>query len=425
MERRSGRLSMGLLLAVGCMAQSASAPRTLTWQEAQQEFRTNNPQLLAGEVTIGESRADEITAYLRPNPDFTLSTDGTQIAKHDGIWRPFSGTFVSPAITYLHEREHKRELRLESAKKATAIAISTQSELERNLTFNLRDAFVRVLQAKAVSRVAKENLDYYDKEIAINRERYQAGGIAKVDFQRVELQRVQYESDLATAQVNLRTAKIDLMALLRERTPVDGFDVSETFDFTEPVTKLDDLRQAALSTRPDLKEAEQSLEKARTDHQLEVANGSTDPTFGLWYTHNGSFNNPGAYNTLGASISIPLRIFDRNQGNKLHTLLDINRNQKLRDEAEITALHDVDSAYATLESTIQLLRPYKELYLGEASQIRETVSFAYQHGAASLLDFLDAQKEYRDTELNYVNLVGAFFSAANQVNFAVGREVIR
>lgn len=425
MERRYGRLSLGLLLATGCMAQSATQPRTLTWQQTEQEFKLNNPQLLAGQVTIDESRADEITAYLRPNPDFTLSTDGTQIAKHDGIWRPFSGTFVSPAVSYLHEREHKRELRLASAKGATAIAVSTQADLERNLTFNLRDAFVRVLLAKAVARVAKENLGYYDKEIDINRQRFEAGGIAKVDFQRVDLQRVQYESDLATAEVDLRTAKIDLIALLRERTPVDEFDVSEAFDFTEPTSKLEELRTIALNTRPDLKEAEQSLEKARTDHQLAIANGSTDPTFSAWYTHNGSFNNPGAYNTIGASVSIPLRFFDRNQGDKLHTLLDIGRNQKLRDEAEITALHDVDSAYATLESTVRLLVPYKKKYLGEAAAVRDTVSFAYQRGAASLLDFLDAQKAYRDTELNYVNLVGAYFSAANQVNFAVGREVIR
>src|SRR5579875_2994188 len=425
MERRFKRLSIGLLLATGCMAQSTTQSRTLTWQEAQQEFKVNNPQLLAGQVTIDESRADEITAYLRPNPDFTVSTDGTQIAKHDGIFRPFSGTFVSPEISYLHERQHKRELRLAVARQGTAIAISAQSDLERNLTFNLRDAFVRVLLAKAVLRVAKENIDYYDKEIAVNRERFKAGAMAKVDFQRVELQRVQYEADLATAQVDLRTAKIDLIALLREKTPVEQFEVSGDFDFSDPVTTIEDLHNLALASRPDLKQAQQSLQQARTDHQLEVANGSTDPTFSLWYTHNGSFNNPGAFNTLGASVSIPLRIFDRNQGNKLHTQLDIGRNEKLLDQAQLTALHDVDSAYATLQSTLEQLRPHKGLYLAEASQVRETVSFAYQHGAASLLDFLDAQKEYRDTELNYVNLVGAYLSAANQLNFAVGREVIR
>ncbi len=425
MQRRIWRLYSGLLFAAGCLAQTATPGRALTWQETEEKFRANNPTLLAGQVTIPEARADEITAYLRPNPDFTLTTDGTQISPSQGVWRPFAGTLFTPSVSYLHERQHKRELRLASAQKATAIAISAQSDLERTLMFNLRDAFVRVLQAKAVLAVARENLEYYDKEIAINRDRFKVGSIARVDFQRVELQRVQFESDLQTALVDLRTAKIDLLQLLRDRTSVDEFDITGKFDFDDTITPLEELRRTALGTRPDLREAEQSLDKARIDHHLAVANGSTDPTFALWWTHNGSFNNPAAYNTLGASVSIPLRIFDRNQGEKLHTLLDIGRNEKLRDAAQITALHDVDSAYATLQNTLELLRPYKTKYLEEAASVRSTVSFAYAHGAASLLDFLDAQKEYRQTELNYLNLVGAYLSAANQLNFAVGREVIR
>jgi cobalt-zinc-cadmium efflux system outer membrane protein len=212
---------------------------------------------------------------------------------------------------------------------------------------------------------------------------------------------------------------------MRDRTPVEQFDVAEEFDFTEPVSNPEELHRLALETRPDLKEAQQSLEKARTDYRLAFANGSADPTFSGWYTHNGSFNNPLATNTIGASMSLPLRIFDRNQGEKRRTQLDISRNERLLDQAQITALHDVDAAYATLQSTVALLRPYKEKYLKEAAEIRDTVAFSYQHGAASLLDFLDAQKAYRDTQLNYLNLVGAYFSAANQVNFAVGREVIR
>jgi cobalt-zinc-cadmium efflux system outer membrane protein len=135
---------------------------------------------------------------------------------------------------------------------------------------------------------------------------------------------------------------------------------------------------------------------------------------------------PAPINTyLGFAVSFPLRVFDRNQGEKLHTQLDIGRDEKLRDATQITALRDVDSAYAILQSTLELLRPYKTKYLKEAEEIRSTVSFAYEHGATSLLDFLDAQKQYRDTQVNYLNLVGAYFSAANQVNFAVGREVIR
>ena len=420
MQRPRRRLYIGLLLATRCLAQTVTSPGAFTWQEIQQKFKANNPTLLAGQVAIEESRADEITAYLRPNPNMTLGLD--QLTPFNGNpYRPLAQSYLFWDIDYLHEREHKRELRLASAQNATAISVSAQDDLQRNLMFNLRDAFVRVLLQKAVLDLAKENLNYYDKEISINQDRFKVGTIAKVDFQRVELQRVQFESDLAMAQVNLRTAKIDLLALLRDRTAVDEFDVSEPFEFREPVTTLSELRTIALNTRPDLKQAEQSLEKSRTDHRLAIANGSTDPTFAVDASHQ-----PPPLNTyIGFNVSFPLRIFDRNQGDKLHTLLDIGRNQKLRDAAEMTALHDVDSAYATLQNTVQLLRPYKSKYLEEAEDIRSTVSFAYQHGAASLLDFLDAQKEYRETQLNYLNLVGAYFSAANQLNFAVGREVIR
>jgi len=418
MQCHTWRLLSSLLFAAGCVAQDATPTRALTWQETQAEFKIRNPTLLAGQASVDESRADEITAHLRPNPSLTFTADSLAILTYNPF-RPFANIIPSGSVDYLHEREHKRELRLASAQQATGIAVSTQADLERNLMYNLRDAFVRVLVAKAVLEVARENLDYYDKEISINRERYQTGGIARVDFQRVELQRVQFESDVATAQVNVRTAKIDLLALLRDRTPVEQFDVSEPFDFTDSPPNLEDLRQLAINSRPDLKEAEKSLDKARTDHQLAVANGSSDPTFGFDVARQVPVE---AY--VGFSISFPLRIFDRNQGEKLRTQIDIARTERLRDAAESGVLHDVDSAYATLQSTLQLLRPYKTKYLQEAKDVRETISFSYLHGAASLLDFLDAQKQYRNTELSYLSLVGAYLSAANQVNFAVGREVI-
>ena len=403
-----------------CLAPVLFGQQVLTWSQTKDQFRANNPTLLAGRVTIEESRAEEITANLRPNPDINLGWD--QLTPFNGNpYRPIAQSYLFWSINYLHEREHKRELRLASAQKGTAISMSAQSDLERTLIFNLRDAFVRVMQAKAVRGVAQENLDYYDKEIAISRDRLNAGDISQVDFERVKLQRAQFASDLETAEVNLRTAKIDLLTLLRDPVPVDQFDVSEPFDFEETVTTLDALRTLAMNNRPDLQEAERSLEKARIDHQLAIANGSTDPTFSVDASHQ-----PPPLNTyVGVSVSLPLRIFDRNQGDKLQTLLDIGRNEKLRDAARLTALHDVDAAYATLESALKLLRPYKAEYLEEAKNVRSGVSFAYLHGGASLLDFLDAQKEYRDTELSYLNLVGAYLSAANQLNFAVGREVIR
>jgi cobalt-zinc-cadmium efflux system outer membrane protein len=403
----------------------APVPTPLTWEQVRQRFEQNNPTLLAGKLGIDESKAQEITAYLRPNPGLTLSTDGTQISRYKGIWQPFTGTQFSSNFSYLHERQHKRELRLESAQKATGIAVSGQADLVRSLLFSLRTAFVQALQEKAIFELAKENLAYYDHVLDVNRERYKAGAIAQVDLDRLELQRVQYESDLQTAEESLENAKILLLTLLNDRTPVDQFDVTGPFDFSNQIAPLDEVRQTALDTRPDLKAAVQSIDKAKTDHRLAVANGSTDPTFSAWYTYNPSFNNPFAHQTVGASVSIPLRIFDRNQGEKLRTQLDINRNERLTEAARAQVFGDVDSAYATVNSTVILLQPYKDKYLQQASRVRDTIAFSYEHGAASLLDFMNAQAEYRSVQVNYLNLVASYLNAASQLNQAVGREVIQ
>jgi len=415
-------LTLYLLL---CLGWRAAAQEPWTWEKVRARFEQSNPTLQAGLLNVGESKAQEITAYLRPNPTFALLADGTQIAPDQGVWRPLAGTYESPSISYLHERQRKRELRLESAKKGTLIAESSQADLERTLLFNLRSAFVSTLQAKAVLQLARADLAYYDHVLQISRDRFHAGDIAQIDLDRLELQRVQYESDVQTAEVNLRTAKIQLLTLLNDRTPVEQFDVTGPFDYNDQVMPRDEFRKIALDTRPDLKAAVEAVDKAKTDHQLALANGSTDPTLSTWYTHNSSNNNPFGINTLGVSISIPLRIFDRNQGEKLRTQLDITRNEKLRDAAEAGVLSDVDSGYATLDSTLILLRPYKAKYLQQSVRVRDTVAFAYQHGGASLLDFLNAQSEYRSVQLGYINLVGAYLSAANQLNLAVGREVVQ
>ncbi len=396
-----------------------------TWQQVRDKFEATNPTLLAGRLNIDELRAQEITAHLRPNPDFTLSADGTQIASSKGVWQPFAGTFVSPGVSYLFERRIKRGLRFEVAKEGTAIGVAQQSDSERVLLFNLRSVFVGILQAKAVLRLAQDNLDYYDKILRISQDRFQTGDIAKIDFDRLQLQRLQYESDLQTALVNLRTTKITLLALLDDRRPVNSFDVEGPFDFQEDLLSLDEYRKDALDARPDLRAAVLSAQQAETNYKLAEADGSTDPTVSLWFTHNGSFNNPDALNTLGVSVSIPLRIFDKNQGEKLRTTIDIKRSKKLRQGVETQVYSDVDSAYAVLISDIKLLKPYKREYLEQALRVRDTILFSYQHGAASLLDFLNAESEYRTVQLSYVNLVGSFLTAAAQMNLSVGREVIQ
>jgi cobalt-zinc-cadmium efflux system outer membrane protein len=412
-------------LGFALLANFANAQQALTWDQVKAKFEAVNPVLRADQINVEEMKAEEITAFLRPNPQLAGATDGTQLARHAGVWQPLSGTQYQGSFSYLHERERKRELRLQSAKEGTQITASQHEDLERNLLFTLRSMFVQTLEAKAVLDLARADLDYYDKIIDISRTRFKVGDIAQIDLDRIELLRVQYEAEIETATVNLRTAKFELLELLNERTPVDKFDVTGTFDWSDALRPLEDYHQIALDNRPDLRAAIETIQQSDTNHKLAVSNGSTDPTYSAWATYNPSFNNPNDKETLGLSVSIPLRIFDRNQGEKKRTLLDIDRSRSAKDAAQAQVFDDVDSTYEQLRSNMALLRPYKEKYRDQATRVRDTVTFSYEHGAASLMDFLNAQSDYRVVQLAYVQLIGSYLTFVGQMNMALGREEIQ
>jgi cobalt-zinc-cadmium efflux system outer membrane protein len=411
-------------LLLFCLAGVSRAGEPLTWQQVRATFIATNPTLLAGRLGIEESKAEEITAYLRPNPQLTAATDYIHPFKSYGA---LDDAQPSISVGYLIERLNKRGLRLETARKGTAVAVSQLADQERTLLFTLRSAFIQVLQQKALLALAREDLAYYDKVLDVSAERFRTGDIARIDLDRLQLIRVQYESELETAIVNLRTAKIQLLMLLNDRTPVETFDVTGPFDFAEAVSPLPEFRAIALETRPDLRAAVQSIDQARSAQQLAEANASTDPTISI---DGGRFPQttvpaPSVVSYVGFSVSIPLRIFDRNQGERLRTKLDVTRNERLRDVTEAQLYSDVDSAHVTLNGTVVLLKPYKTQYLKQATTVRDTVTFSYQRGGASLLDFLQAQADYRSVQIAYLNLVGSYLSAAAQLNLAVGREVIQ
>lgn len=428
MQRWSKRVGASVSLAAWLVAGLCAQPNPrgspdpqggpLTWQQVKDKFEAANPSLRAGQLSVLESKAQEITAYLRPNPSFDVVLD--QIDPFTTPLRPLSTALPAISFSYLHEREHKRELRLDSARQGTGIAESQQTDLERTLLFSLRSAFVATLQAKALLANAKDTLDNFDRELAINRDRFNAGDIAKVDLNRLILQRVQFATDFENATVGLRTAKITLLMLLNERTPVDRFDVTGTFDFSDSLLPLEEIHTVALEARPDLHAARQAILKAQTDHRLAIANGSTDPTFGFDFGRN-----PPIQVYMGFDVSIPLRIFDRNQGEKERTQLDIQHAQRQRDLVQSQVFSDVDSAYVTLMGTLSLLKPYKDTYLQTATDVRDTMSFSYQHGQAALVDYLEAERDYRATQVDYINLVGSYLTAAGQLNLAAGREVIQ
>ena len=417
-RRRVRRLTITLCLAV-YVPTGALGQKTLTWEEAKRELEASNPTLRAARIGIQESRADEITAYLRPNPDLTVSAD--QFNPFTGNpYRPFGDVLPFVSSTYLVERRHKRELRRESAQGSTAIAVSQLADQERSLLFDLRTAFVAVLQQKSVLAVTRESLDYYDRSLTVSRERYKAGDIARVDLDRMELQRVQFETDVQTALVNLRTAKIQLEELLNDRTPVEQLDVIGRFDYAEILTPLEEFRQSAFAARPDLRAALQGVDKARTDHRLAVANGSTDPTFGVDLARDPP--DPGVYRFQcehsaahfrpqpGRKGAHPTRHRAQRAAGRSHPRADIQRCRL----GICHAAEQPDTA-APLQSGLS----------PQAARVRETISFSYQHGGASLLDFLQAQQDYRGIQLSYLNLVGSYLSAASQLNLAVGREVIQ
>ena len=225
------RLQKWCLLMATLGWNAFAQPQSFNWEQIRDRFQTSNPTLRAAQISIDESRAQEITAYLRPNPDLSVFVDqinpfSTQTLPNggSGAYAPFAYAFPSSSISYLHERRHKRELRRESAQKETEITVAQYADQERNLLFNLRTAFVQTLQQKAILDLTRENLAYYNRLLALSNDRLKAGDIAKVDYQRLELQRVQYETDVQTATVNLRTAKIQLLMLLNDRTPVQQFE---------------------------------------------------------------------------------------------------------------------------------------------------------------------------------------------------------
>jgi outer membrane protein, heavy metal efflux system len=421
---------LGVLMVTG-MAPRVFAQTALTWPEVRGRFEKANPTLQADQLGVEESKAAEITAFLRPNPQCGLTVDqiGNTVSSDTLKANAVSASTLIGTCSYLHERRHKRELRRDTAQGATAVATSSHENLDRTLIFTLRGAFVQVLQSKAALTLARDNLKFYDQVLDISQKRFAAGDIAQIDLNRLQLQRVQLESAVETADVSVRTAKIQLLQLLNDRTPPDQFDVTGPFDFAEGLPALDGLHKQAVDARPDLRASVQGVAQAKSAHQLAMANGSTDPTISIDVGYPNISSNWQSYSPplreyVGASVSVPVRIFDRNQGEKLRTKLDITRNERLVDVTRAQVVSDVDTAYATLVSTINLLRPYRDRYLAQSTQVRDIVTQSYQRGGAALLDFLQAEQDYRAVQLNYITLVGSYLTAAAQLNEAVGQEVI-
>jgi cobalt-zinc-cadmium efflux system outer membrane protein len=414
---------LAIVIAV-CIAGAASAqtggpttgPVRITLDEAIQLALQHNHSLLAARTTVQQNEAQEITANLRPNP--VLSGD----AQFLPIFQPnkFNGDYINTVaqfdvgIGYLFERGRKRQHRLQAARDVTEQTRLTVADNERSLAFLVATQFITVQLAESTIDLAAEDLKSFQNTVDISESRYKAGDISEVDFLKIKIQLLQFQTDMSQAQLARVQALAGLRQLLGyESVPAD-YDVAATFDYAPVTIKLEDLQARALADRPDLRAARQGVTAANSQYELQKANGKVDPAGTVNYTHVSDTSSA----SLFGNVQIP--IFNRNQGEIARAQYAITQAQELAHAASDQVMTDVTDAYEGVRTNDQIVTLYRSGYLKEAQESRDISEYAYKRGAASLLDYLDAERSYRATELAYRQSLASYLTAVEQLREAVG-----
>jgi outer membrane protein, heavy metal efflux system len=402
------------------LAQSPGSVK-ISLDDAVQMALQHNHNLLAARTTIQQSEAEETTANLRPNP--VLLGDAQflpffQPSQFSGDYLDYSAQF-DLGISYLFERGKKRQHRLQAAKDATAVTRSQVADNERSLTFNVAQQFVNVELAESTLELSREDLKSFQNTVEISEARYKAGDISEDDLLKIKLQMLQFQTDVSQAMLARVQGLSDLRQLLGyESVPAD-YDVAGQFDYQKLAGNLEDFQMKALQNRPDLRAAEQGVTAANSQFELQKAIGKRDVTAQANYTHIADLNTA----SLFGQIQLP--IFDRNQGEIARTRFAIGQAQEQDKFTNGQVLTDVRDAYENLRTNDEIVTLYRSGYLDEAQQDRDISEYAYQRGAASLLDFLDAERSYRATQLAYRQSLASYLLAVEQVRQAVGTRSVQ
>jgi len=403
------------------IAQAHTASVTITLEQAIEYAKKNNPALHADEMLIQQNRAQETTANLRPNP--LLSWD----AQYLPIFSPslFSSSYIDNnaefdvGIGYLFERGKKRQRRLDAARDQTAVTEAQVADDERTLVANVAQQFVAALLADANLQLAIQLRDSYRHTVGISEEQNKAGAMSKVDLLKIKLQTLQFETDVKSARI----AKVQALALLRQGIGFDSvprdFDVAGTLAYQPMPLKVEDLEAHALTTRPDLQAARRAITAANSQIALARANGKQDLNASFDYGHVNAANIGSFY------FNIPLAIFNRNQGEIARTQYLLTQSQFQERAAEQQVITDVRNAYEQVLNAVDVLQQYDSGYLQQAKDALDISQFSYQHGAASLLDFLDAESSYRSTELSYRQALATYMTNLEQLRLAVGTRELQ
>ncbi len=414
----------GLLTARDACAQAlpgAQVSAPLTLEEATRLALENNQSLRAQRLAIDQAKDNEITAALKPNPVFTnLNEDFPIFSPKDFTLQNLrTNQEFTNSVTYTIERGGKRLDRVAVARDTTDVTARTVADGERQLKFQVAQAFINVLLARSNLDFAKANLKDFAEVVAINKRRLDAGDISEADYLKIALQQLQFQQDVSSAQVALVQGKAVLRQLVGYNNIREDFDVAGDLQHTKYNTTKEDLEKDALTTRPDYLAAQSVVKLSNDTVTLAYGNRARDLTVESEYKRNGTINGIG----FGLSIEIPLH--DRNQGEIARSKVAVNQANEAAEAVLIGVKTDVESSYAGFKTNDEVAALYESGYLDQATQSREISNYAYQRGAASLLDLLDAERIYRATQLAYRQALAAFMTSVEQVNFAVGKKVLQ
>ena len=404
------------LLTDSALAQQA--PVTVTLDRAIDLALKHNHTLQAARTTIQQNQAAEITANLRPNPTFFadweyVPTFSIPPGQTLGQYLQNS-TEADAGLSYLIERGNKRARRLQAARDTTAVTRSQVLDNERGLTFQVSSLFINAQLAQSTLELARTDLKSFQQTVDIAEIQHKDGALSENDYLKIKLQLLQFETDVQQALLSKAQALSDLRQLLGYESVPANYDVVGEFEYSPMVVTIDEMQAKALQNRPDLRAAVLGVTAANSQYTLAKANGKQDPTV------SGNYSHAGGISAATFSFSIPLAIFDRNQGNIAQTRIAIRQAEEQQKAASGQVLTDVKDAYEGLEEAGQIAHLLKSTYLDVAQRSRDISEYAYRHGGMALLDFLDAERTYRATQLAYRQAIAGYLSALEQLRQAVG-----
>jgi cobalt-zinc-cadmium efflux system outer membrane protein len=397
----------------------AQTPVRITLDRAIDLAIAHNHALKATQTQIQQSQAQEVTAALRPNPNLTVDSLFIPVEPQNFNTAIIANvTEFDAGVSYLFERGGKRHRRIDAAREATAQTRYQVSDAERGLIFNTAQQFITVQLAESNLDLANQDLASFQQTVDIAKAQYQAGEISEGDLLKITVQLLQFQTDVSAAKV----AKAQALASLREFLGYDAvpanYDVEGDLTYQPLRLNRDDLQLKALNNRPDLLAAREGVRASGSQYALAKANGKVDVTGALTYSHLSD------QNTLGVTVSLPLPIFDKNQGEIARTRYAMTAAQETANAASDTVLTDVNSAYEAFSGNQEVVDLYTGGYLKQSKDSRDISEYAYHRGAASLLDFLDAERSYRATQLAYRQALANYLIAFEQLKEAVGSRTL-